>query len=414
MNLSLYIAKRYLFSRKSHQVINIISGVAIAGVTLATAAMVCTLSVFNGFKEMVAGQFTTFDPDIKITAAKGKAFTLEPEVYDKLKALPAIALTSLSVEDKAMVQYNGKQVMTTIKGVEESYGELTDISHSLVGNGKFILSDSINNYSVPGIGIVSTLNSGLYHVEPLEVVAPKRGGKVSFANPATNFKKGLLHSSGTSFITNQQKYDEGYILTSAHFARELFGRDKNEATGIEVKITPGYSTDAAKKQITALLGADYRIEDRYEQQKDIFKVMRIEKFISYIFLSFILLIACFNIIGSLSMLIIEKKQNMDTLRSLGASDKTIINIFVFEGSIISAIGAVGGIGIGIVICLLQQKFGFISLGNAGEGFIVSSYPVKMEYEDLATIFATVLAVGFAAVWFPVKQLTKRFLAREQQ
>ena len=167
-----------------------------------------------------------------------------------------------------------------------------------------------------------------------------------------------------------------------------------------------------KKQITTLLGADYRIEDRYEQQKDIFKVMRIEKFISYIFLSFILLIACFNIIGSLSMLIIEKKQNMETLRSLGASDKIIVNIFVLEGSIISAIGAIGGITLGIVICLLQQEYGLLSLGDAGDGFVVNSYPVKVEIEDIITVFVTVLIVGITAVWFPVKLLTKRFLARE--
>ncbi len=412
MNLSLYIAKRYLFSPKSHQVINIISGVAIAGVTLATIAMVCTLSVFNGFKEMVAEQFTAFDPDLKISAAKGKTFTIEPVKYDELKNHPIIAAISLSLEDKAMVQYNGKQVMTTIKGVEESYGELTDISHSLVGNGKFILSDSINNYSVPGIGIVSSLNSGLYHVAPLEVYAPKRGGKVSLTNPAANFKKGFLHSSGASFITNQPKYDEGYIVTSVEFARELFGREYNEATSIEVKLTPEYNTNDAKKEIASLLGNDYKIEDRYEQQKDIFKVMRIEKFISYIFLSFILLIACFNIIGSLSMLIIEKKQNMETLRSLGASDKIIVNIFVLEGSIISAIGAVGGITLGIVICLLQQEYGLLALGDAGDGFVVSSYPVKVEIEDIITVFITVLIVGITAVWLPVKLLTKRFLARE--
>ena len=413
MNLSLYIARRYLFSRKSHQVINIISGVAIAGVTLATIAMVCTLSVFNGFKEMVAEQFTAFDPDIKITAEKGKSFTIESNTHDRLAALPSVAVTTLAVEDKVMVQYGSKQAMATIKGVEESYSQLTEIKKSLVGNGEFILGDSTHSYAVPGIGIVSYLNCGLCHVSPLEIYAPKRDAKISLTNPAANFKRGFLHSSGVSFITNQPKYDEGYILTSIKFAREVFARNEDEATSIEIKLSPGSNTDDAKKEIAGVLDEGFKIEDRYEQQKDIFKVMKIEKFISYIFLSFILLIACFNIIGSLSMLIIEKKQNMETLRSLGATNKIIANIFVFEGSIISAIGAIGGITLGILICLLQQEFGLLSMGDVGDAFIVSSYPVKVEAADIATIFFTVLAVGLTAVWLPVKLLTKKFLINEQ-
>lgn len=414
MNLPFYIATRYLFSKKSHQVINIISGVAIAGVTLATVAMVCTLSVFNGFKDMVAGQFTAFDPDIKITASKGKAFTMEDSTFTRLKGLPCVDVAGIAIEDKAMVQYRGRQAMANIKGVEESFTRLTDIDKSLVGNGEFTLKDSINSYAVPGIGIVSVLNSGLYHVDPLEVFAPRRGGKANFSNPAANFKKGSLQSSGLSFMTNQPKYDEGYILTSVEFARKLFGRGNNEGTSIEIRLANGYSTDKAKKEIAAVLGDGFTIEDRYEQQKDIFKVMKIEKFISFIFLSFILLIACFNIIGSLSMLIIEKRQNMETLRSLGATDRMITDIFVLEGSIISAIGAVGGIAIGIIVCLLQQEFGLLTLGEAADGFIVNSYPVKVEIADIATVFLTVLVVGLTAVWLPVRLLTRSFLAKENR
>ncbi len=412
MNLSFYIAKRYLFSKKSHQVINIISGVAIAGVTLATIAMVCTLSVFNGFKEMVAQQFTAFDPDIKITAERGKSFTADSSLCERLHALPCVAVASAAVEDKAMAQYQGRQVMITLKGVEENFTALTNIEAAILGSGSFTLSDSINSYAVPGAGLVSSLNSGIYHVAPLEIFAPKRGSRVSMSNPASNFKKRFLHSSGIAFAVNQPKYDDHYILTSAHFAREIFGREKNEVTSIEIKLAGGYSPAKAKREIEKVMGEGFAIEDRYEQQYDVFKVMKIEKFISYIFLSFILLIACFNIIGSLSMLIIEKRENMETLRSLGATDKLITNIFVFEGTTISTIGAIGGIIIGLGVCLLQQEYGLLTLGNNAGDFIVNSYPVKVEAGDIIAIFGTVVAVGLPAVWIPVKALTRRFLRND--
>lgn len=411
MNLSFYIAKRYLFSKKSHQVINIISGVAIAGVALATIAMVCTLSVFNGFKEMVAQQFTALDPDIKITAERGKSFTADSLMRTNLRALPCVAVASIAVEDKAMAQYQGRQVMITLKGVEEDFKELTNIEDALIGNERFTLRDSINSYAVPGVGVISSLNCGIYHVAPLEIYAPKRRGKVSMSNPASNFKKRFLHSSGGAFIVNQPQYDDHYILTSALFAREVLGRSANEATSIEIKLADGYSASRAKQEIKSAIGDGFIVEDRYEQQKDVFKVMKIEKFISYIFLSFILLIACFNIIGSLSMLIIEKKENMETLRSLGATDNIITNIFVFEGSVISMIGAIGGIVIGLCACLLQQEYGLLTLGNGIGDFIVDSYPVRVEAADIIAIFGTVAIVGLVAVWLPVKFLTKKFIRK---
>ena len=391
--------------------INIISCVAIAGVALATIAMVCTLSVFNGFKDMVAQQFTAFDPDIKITAERGKGFTADSLLCSRLRALPCVAVATVAVEDKAMAQYNGRQVMITLKGVEENFKELTNIETALMGGGSFTLHDSINHYAVPGVGLVSSLNSGIYHTTPLEIYAPKRGKKVSVSNPASNFKKGYLHSSGVTFAVNQPKYDDHYILTSAQFARNILGRTADEATSIEIKLAEGQSSARAKRDIKAILGDNFLLEDRYEQQKDIFKVMKIEKFISYIFLSFILLVACFNIIGSLAMLIIEKRQNMDTLRALGATDKTITNIFVFEGVVISTIGAISGILIGLGVCLLQQEYGLLTLGDGAGDFIVSSYPVKVEGSDILAIFGTVIAVGLVAVWIPVKALTRKFISR---
>lgn len=409
MRLPFYIARRYLFSPKSHQVINIISGVATAGVALATIAMVCTLSVFNGFQELVAQQFTALDPEIKITSARGKSFANDEQRIEQIKNLEQIEIVTQTIEDKAMVQYDGRQVMVTLKGVEDNFEQLTDIKKSLIGNGNFILHDSIVDYAIPGVGLISTLNCGVYFVEPLEIYAPKRGRKVNLTNPAANFKKGLLHTSGMTFVLNQPKYDDNYIITSIDFAREIFGREENEISSLELKLKRGYNVQSTKKDIKEILGDDYFVEDRYEQQDDIFRIMKIEKFISYIFLSFILLIACFNIIGSLSMLIIEKRRDVETLRSMGADNRLITNIFILEGSMISLLGAISGIIIGIAICLLQQYFGILGFGNAANGFIVDSYPVKLVAGDIFAILATVVAIGLLAVGVPVKLLTRRLL-----
>lgn len=410
MNLSLYIARRYLFSPKSHRVINIISGVAIAGVTLATAAMICTLSVFNGFKELVATQFTAFDPAIKITPATGNIIDTADGCIARLAAIPGVETVSCSLEGKAMVQYHGRQVMVTLKGVEDNFTELTDIESTIVGNGRFVLRDSMFHYVTPGIGVVSALNSGIYFTEPWEVFCPKRGRKVNITNPAANFKKGSLHATGTAFITNRPEYDDNCLLTSIDFARDILGRNDTEAGSIGLRIARDADVTAVKKSIARIMGNGYNVLDRYEQQAELFRIMEIEKFISYIFLSFILLIACFNIIGSLSMLVIDKKQDMKTLRCMGADDRLIARIFVFEGWLVSAIGAVAGLALGVGVCLAQEHLGLLTLGDGH--FIVDSYPVQVEAYDILTTFVTVLTVGIIAVGIPVRMLTKRLLQAE--
>ena len=408
MNLSLYIARRYLFSKKSHQVINFISGVAIAGIALATAALVCTLSVFNGFQSIVAEQFTAFDADIRITSSSGKTvFTDSPQIMEAC-GLQEIATASFCVEDKAMVEYGNRQAMVTIKGVDSKFSELTDIDKALYGSGDLILCDSLNDYAILGGELTHKLNCGVYFTTPLKVYAPNRTGSVNLTIPARNFKKGFLYSSGLIFILNQPEYDGSYILTSDSFARRIFRREANEATALGLKLKEGENFADTKKKLEKILGEEYIVQDRYEQQESIYKVMQIEKLISYIFLTFILLVACFNIIGSLAMLIIEKRENMNTLRSLGAEDKTIANIFIYEGGIISAIGAVIGILFGLLLCLAQQHFGLISMG-ASDCFIVDSYPVEVLFSDVAMIFVTVVIVGFVAVWLPVKSLAKKYI-----
>ena len=408
MNLSLYIAKRYLFSKKSHQVINIISGVAIAGIALATAAMVCTLSVFNGFQGVVAKQFSAFDADIKITAASGKVITTDAPEILQVGEIPDIESKSFCVEGEAMAGIGGKQAMVTIKGVDENFAALTNIQSILHGPGEFILSDGTDDYAVLGGGLAETLGCGVFFNTPLEIYVPNRQGNINLTIPARNFKKSELQSSGLVFILNQPEYDGEYIITSDSFARDIFSREANEATSMELKLKGNANASKTKKEVEKILGSDYIVQDRYEQQESVYKVMQVEKMISYIFLTFILMVACFNIIGSLAMLIIEKRDNMKTLRSLGAESKTIANIFVFEGAIISAIGAAIGIIAGVALSLAQQHFGLITMGSTDD-FIVESYPVEIIPGDVAIIFATVIVVGFITVWLPVKALTKRYI-----
>lgn len=407
MNLSLYIAKRYIFSKKRHQVINIISGVAVAGVALATAAMICTLSVFNGFQAFVAGQFTAMDPEVKIVATEGKSFLIN-NAMDSVCALPQIDVVSYSVEDKAMVQYGGKQIMVTLKGVDDNFPKLTNIEKALYGNGDFVLQDELNSYAVPGAALIQELNCGINFVRPLEIIVPNRNGKINLTMPALSFKKSGLMSSDLVFVVNQSKYDANYILTSIDFVRKVFRRDVNEVTSVELKVKAGENVEKVKKSIKKILGDDFVVMNRYEQQQDIYKVMQVEKLIAYLFLSFILLVACFNIIGALSMLIIEKRDNMNTLRNFGADNKTIANIFIFEGCLISSIGAVVGILLGLSLCLVQQEYGIITTGG-GAGFIMDSYPMEVQAGDVVMVFVTVLVAGFMAVWLPVRYLTKKFV-----
>lgn len=409
MNFPFYIARRYLFSKKSHNAINVISTISVCGVALATLALVCTLSVFNGFQDLVETFFTAFDPQLKITATHGKVFDGQDSRVLQLKKLPEVEVYSESLEDNVMVQYQGRQAMAVIKGVEDNFDQLTPIDSILFGRGDLLLHDEVVDYAIPGIQLLSTLGSGIRFLDPLEIYAPRRGAKVNMANPSTGFVTGNLFSSGLVFAVNQEKYDASYILTSMDFARKLF-QYTTEVSAVNLKLKDGASTDAVKKRIQSLLGDDFRIQDRYEQQADTFRIMEIEKLISYLFLTFILMIACFNVIGSLSMLIIDKRDDVVTLRNLGASDKQIVHIFLFEGRMISLFGALAGVILGLLLCWLQQEYGLISLGDSGS-FVVDAYPVSVHASDVIIVFVTVLLVGFLSVWYPVRFLSKRLLKK---
>lgn len=407
MNFPFYIARRYLFSKKSHNAINVISAISVCGVTLATVALVCTLSVFNGFQDLVESFFTAFDPDLKVTAMRGKVFDGQDDCLLQLKSMPEVAVYSESLEDNAMVQYHGRQVMAVIKGVEDNFDSLTPIDSILFGRGNLLLHDEVVDYAIPGIQLLSALGSGIRFLDPLEIYAPKRGSKVNLANPSTAFVTGNLFSSGLAFAVNQEKYDAAYILTSLDFARHLF-QYTTEVSAINLKLVPDADIDGVKRQIQKRLGDSYRVQDRYEQQADTYRIMQVEKFISYLFLTFILVIACFNVIGSLSMLIIDKREDVIILRNLGATDSQIVRIFLFEGRMISFFGAFTGVALGLFLCWLQQEYGIIALGNSGS-FVVDAYPVSVHAMDVVLVFVTVLLVGFLSVWYPVRYLSKRLL-----
>lgn len=407
MNFPFYIAKRYLFSKKSHNAINVISAISVCGVALATLALVCTLSVFNGFQDLVATFFTAFDPQLKVTAVKGKVFDGQDPRILQIRELPEVELCSESLEDNIMVQYQDKQTMAVLKGVEDNFDRLTPIDSILFGRGELILHDEVADYAIPGIQLLSTLGASIRFLDPLEIYAPKRGAKVNLANPSTAFSTGQLFASGLVFAVNQEKYDGSYILTSLRFARDLF-QYTSEVSAINLKLKPEADTDAVKEKIEQILGEDFCVSDRYEQQADTFRIMEIEKLISYLFLTFILVIASFNVIGSLSMLIIDKRDDVNTLRNLGANDNQIVRIFLFEGRMISFIGASLGVVLGLFLCWLQQKYGLIALGSSGT-FVVDAYPVSVHLTDVIVIFITVLAVGFLSVWYPVRFLSKRLL-----
>ena len=410
MRLSFYIARRYLFSKKSHNAINVISGVSVCGVAFATLAMVCTLSVFNGFQDLVQTMFTAFDPELKITSVTGKVFDADDDRMKNVQEMPEVEIFSKSLEDNAMVQYKGRQAMVVIKGVEDNFNQLTAIDSILYGRGDLKLRDEVASYAIPGIELISVLGTGIRFLDPLEVYAPKRGVKLNVANPSSGLRMDYLHSSGLTFAVNQQKYDDSYILTSLDFARNLFQYD-TEVSSIELKLHPNADVDVVKRKISKCLGNDFLVQDRYEQQMDTYRIMEVEKLISYLFLSFILLIACFNVIGSLSMLIIDKRDDVITLRNLGADNQLIFRIFLFEGCLISFIGALVGVCGGLMLCLLQQEFGFLSLGSGDSAgaFVVDAYPVSVHFCDVMLVTITVLVVGFLSVLYPVRYLSRRLL-----
>lgn len=404
--LPFFIALRYLVSRKRVEAANIISAISALGVAFGTAALICTLSVFNGFHDLIGGLFTNFDPQLMVQPAKGKFAATDDPILTRIKQMPEVESASACLEDNALILFRGRPLVITIKGVDEAYDKVTNIRSILYGEGSYRLRTADVHYGIPGIGLASMMGGIDYGT--LQICAPRKGERVNLVNPIESFNADDLTSAGVCFDVSQRKYNENYLICSLDFAQNLFEQD-GCITSLELKLKPSADTEKVKASIQSMAGGNFKVLNRMEQHHDMFNVMKIEKLVSYLFLTFILLVACFNIIGSVSMLIIEKRKDMQTLRNLGANQSLVFRIFLYEGRLISTAGAVLGLSFGLLLCWLQQTFGLIRLGGSSGDFIIDAYPVSVYPLDVVLVLATVLVVGFASVWVSVRYLVRRLL-----
>jgi len=397
LNFPFYIARRYLVSKKSHNIINIISGISVLGVTIGTMALIIVLSVFNGFESVVVSLFNAFDPDLKITPAQGKTFRLSDLPADSIKKLPGVIHFTEVIEENALLRYHDRQCIATIKGVGSGYQNYSPLDSMLI-EGNFVLEQDSNMFAVPGVGIADVLSLDL--VDPgnvISVYVPARNASLS-GLPDESFNTGLIQPSGIFSISAE--FDIKYMLVPLSFARNLF-EYPDEISSVEIMLSPGSNVKLVQKKVKAYCGADYKVQNRFEQQEVLYKIMKSEKWAVFLILSFILLIATFNVIGSLTMLILDKRRDITVLRSMGADDTSIRKIFLSEGMLISLIGAIAGIALGALICWLQQHYGIVKLQGGSGAFIIDAYPVKMKFTDFIWVFITVFLIGFAATWYPV-------------
>jgi len=406
MNFPLFISKRYLVAKKSKNAINIISMISIVGVTVGTAALIVVLSVFNGFDGVIKSMYNSFDPDLKLTPASGKVFSINDERLQKIREHEAVYDIAESLEDNALLRYDEQQYPAIVKGVSDNFSDISGVDTMLVV-GDFILKHKNNPYAIVGQGVAHFLSLNINYIDPLVIYVLKRDAKVSM-NPEQILNRNYIFPSAVFGI--QQEFDTKYVLVPLDFARDLFDYP-NELSAFEIKLKSGYNLKQVQNEITEIAGADYQVQNRYQQHETFYKIMKSEKFYIFLILTFILIIASFNIVGSLTMLIIEKKEDIATFRSLGADLKTIRNIFFTEGWLITIVGAVLGLILGGFICWLQIKFGFVRLQGAGS-FIIDAYPVKLIWTDFAIILITVAFIGYMAAWYPVRYITKRFVIQE--
>ena len=403
MKLSLYIAKRYLFAKKSRNAINVISAISVAGVMVGTMALITILSVFNGLEEMVKSIFSTSDPEIKITPVKGKVFTPDSLMLERLASADGVEVYAMALEENALLRYEEQQYIATVKGVSLNYAQVTDLDTAM-WDGEFILQgENGRPYAVAGLGVANYLGMRLNFVSPLAIYIPDRTAKIR-GTPDNEFTRRYIYLSGIFAV--EQEFDSKYLFLPLDFARELLGYT-SEVSSIEIRLKPGADEKKSQNAIREIMGDGFLVQNRYEQQEIFYRVMKAERLAIFVILTFILIIASFNIIGSLTMLIIEKERDINILRSLGADNQLIRRIFIYEGWMISFIGTLLGLLLGFIICAAQQHFGIVKL--AGESLLIDAYPVRMQLTDFFVVAATVLAIGYAAAWYPVHYLSRRHL-----
>lgn len=400
-----------LLFKKSPNAVNIITGISIRGIGTGTAALIVVLSAFNGISSLVFGLYNTFDPDIKITPKEGKTFVLEAASAEKIKKIDGVACYTEVLQENALLKYDEKQVIATIKGVSDDFVKMTRLD-TVTREGEFILQHDSIDYAVLGYGLARRLNISLTDfMHPLEIYVPKRGTR-AVLNPEDAFLVRSVEVSGVFSLNDD--FDYRYAILPLSLSRTLLGREK-ELSAIEIGLKPGANIENVKNEIRGLLrpgqntgprnDVQYEVKTRYEQNEILFKTINSEKWWTFLILAFILVIATFNMIGSLTMLIIEKKKDIQTLMFLGADKKLVREIFMKEGLMITLLGSTSGLLIGLGICWIQMEFKLVPFS---EGFIVDSYPVKINPLDIALIFCTVQTIGYFAVWYPVRIFTRKF------
>lgn len=404
MRLAFQIARRYLFSKKSHTVINTISMISVAGVTIGTMALIVVLSVFNGFEDLIGQSYTAFNPDLKIVPSNGKVFTYDDHL-DSILIQSGAEWWSKVIEDQAFVMYDDKQSPVIIKGVDDNFTRVSGLDTMML-EGSFSLWNGEKPTAVVGYGLARTLRIGLKFVAPLVIHAPIRDRQVSLTNPQNNFISDYLYASGI-FVVYQPEYDQNYMILPIEKARYFFSYT-NQITQLEIKVPGDINGSTVKSFLQDHLGSDYRVLTRFEQQEEFYNMMNIEKWITFMILMFVLFIATFNLIGSLSMLMMDKKDDINTLRNLGANSKLIKMIFVFEGWIISLAGTVFGLILGGILIWFQMMYGLLKLSGGGS-FIIDAYPVNALAMDFIIVFIAVITLGFLASWYPVRRITSQIL-----
>ncbi|MDR2520731.1 MAG: ABC transporter permease [Bacteroidales bacterium OttesenSCG-928-I14] len=404
MNFPLYVARRYFFSKKSHNVINIISLVTISGIAIATLAAVCILSVFNGFHDLISKTFGAFDPELKITSVREKVFDPTSSAFLKIYKLPEVALVSETLEDNVLVKYNQQQLPVLIKGVSNNFNKLINFG-DIIFNEKFKLINKTHSFAVLGIGVAKILNVDDDSGVPLCFYAPKRENK-NYKIAVFNEKKAYV--SGI-FMVNQPIYDDNYVIVPINFVRQLLGY-KTKISALEIKLKNPACILSIKKKIRQILKENFSVKDRYEQQETAFNMVSIEKLITFLLLCFIFSIVTFNLIGSLNILIVDKQKDIYTFRAIGADKKLIIYIFLLEGCLMAILGCISGIFLGVFICFLQKQFGIIHLGS-DFSFLINTYPVQIKINDLVLIFSTVLMVSFTLVFYFIKCVINKYFQK---
>ncbi len=405
MNLPLFIARRYLVSKKSHNAINIISGVALGGIAIGTMALIIVLSAFNGISNLVRSLYNSFGADLQITVAKGKTFIPNGPKFESIKHYEGVNYFTQVLQDRALLKFNDQQTLAMIKGVSKEFSPMTNFD-TLMRQGSFALQKGQLDYGVFGRGVGYMLNIAQTNADyySISCYAPKRGIQQGFVNPEDAITEMHIYPAGMFSINDD--FDYQYVITSIGFTRRLFDYKDSSVSSIELGIAKNADIEKVKQKIRGTLGNDYKVKDRYEQNEMLFRTLKTEKLLTFIILAMVLVIATFNIVGSLSMLILDKEKDIDILWKMGVDNNSIQKIFLYEGLLITFIGASIGLVIGTAICLVQIHFKLIHFSS---GFVVDAYPVSLQFMDYLYVFGAVLIIGFFSSWYPVRVFAKKGL-----